>query len=169
MKAFAVTAVALLCLVGCYPVDVGQSTEPHFAASALRSSAIITAASEIAETRANRQDLRRFAASVAATHKVVIQQWQPQSQPGVLAAKLAPPAFTESELRTLEQLRSISGPEFDEVYVALLRKSYDRTVDDYSRYLQDPAAPQAALARDTLRRLNEHLTHIRGLSAPAIG
>lgn len=169
MKVYAVTMLALFALVGCYPMGGVQPAPPDFVTKAYRDSTLIAAASEIAITNAGRPDIRRFAATSIVVHRDVIHSLARPAAP--LTVALAPPQLTTAEHRALEQLRAISGPEFDDAYLDLLRRTYERAVSDYSAFLNSPDAhpPLADFAEATLRRLNDHLSHIRGFSAPLIG
>jgi predicted outer membrane protein len=165
-----VAALALVGLTGCFALE--SRTAPRaaeFTSQAVAKGSFIIAISEIAASRSRREDLRRFATVATDVQRDFVAGLLATSHPReqLQFSRLSMP--TEAQQRVIEQLMTTSGEEFDQVYLQHLRPAYEDAVAQLSALVRLHGNGDPLMIPAMLSKMQHHLTHIRGFTAPLIG
>lgn len=119
--------------------------------------------SKLAQTKAQNAEVKKFAAMMVAEHT------KANSELKALAAKqnvVLPTTLSSSHQSTLEDLRGLSGAEFDKAYVDAMVADHENDVELFREQAEDDDTANAdvkAWAAKTLPTLQKHLDTIRGI------
>jgi putative membrane protein len=136
----------------------------EFAQLTANSDAYEIQASELAATRAARQEVKDFAAIMVRDHNQTTQQLASWAQTNDMAAPT--PAVSAEQQRMIDQLRGLNGEQFDDAYIDQQTEAHEQAVEAFNNYAQNgEAGPLRDWAQNTLPKLREHLTHVEGLDS----
>lgn len=137
-----------------------------FVKEAVKGNEAEVALGELAERKAQNQQVKDLAAMLRKEHTEANQQLRSLAQQHKVPLNQPLEAKHKEEMQKLQRL---SGPEFDKEYVKAMLKDHQKDIQVYQRAAQnldDPAAKQ--YAQTTLPKLQSHLQHAKS-AAQAIG
>lgn len=143
------------------PVETAM-TDAEFVQAAANSDAFEIQSSELAATRAAREDVKNFAAMMVRDHRATTQELT------VLAPSLNMPAPTpqlSSDMQSrLNTLRERNGEAFDDAYLDAQVAAHENAVSMFESYVSGAAAgPLRDWANQTLPKLRTHLSQVQNL------
>lgn len=142
--------------------EAAAMSDAEFAQQVANSDAFEIQSSELAATRAARQDVKDFAAMMVRDHTTTTQQLTALAP----QINLAPPApqLDAAKQGRIDALRGQSGEGFDDGYLDAQVAAHQEAVALFERYVASAAAgPLRDWANTTLPKLREHLTHAQQL------
>ena len=155
-------AGCLLAVVLAMSANAAQDAgEKQFLNSAAKGSTAEVALGQMAETRAEDEDVQAFGRRMVQDHRKALEEArQLASETGVpLSVELTP----ENE-KLAEDLSGKIGAEFDRVYMQAMVKNHKQTVDRFEKQAQSGNGKVAAYAEKQLPVLKEHLEMAQNLS-----
>jgi putative membrane protein len=178
MSRHAFLAASALALVACgqqQPSETAQTpaqepaqmqtaamTNAQFAQAAANADAFEIQSSELAGTRAARQDVKDFAAMMVRDHGATTRELAglaPQ-----LGIQAPAPALDADHTNRLNNLRSLNGEAFDDAYLDAQVEAHENGVRTFEEFTQNGEPGQLRdWAGTTLPKLREHLAHVQRL------
>lgn len=137
-------------------------SDADFVRTVANSDAFEIQSSELASTRAGRQQVKDFAAMMVRDHGATTQQLTALAP----TINLTPPApVLDGEMqRKLDGLRGQNGEAFDDAYLDAQVTAHESAVRLFEQYVAGAQpGPLRDWANTTLPKLREHLQHAQGL------
>jgi putative membrane protein len=137
-----------------------------FLKDAIEGNAAEVALAQVAERKAQNQELKKYAQMLRQDHSQANQQLQPLAQKHGLSVN---PPMDSKHQKKLDKLQGLSGAEFDREYATAMLKDHHKEIAKYeaaSRNIQDPEIQQ--YVQTTLPKLRQHLQHAEH-TAQAVG
>src|SRR5690606_12622438 len=134
--------------------EVAAMSDAEFAQQVANSDAFEIQSSELAATRAQRQDVKDFAAMMVADHRTTTQQLTSLAP----QANVAPPSpqLDAAKQGRIDALQGQSGEAFDDAYLDAQVAAHQEAVSLFERYVASAAAgPLRDWANTTLPKLRE--------------
>ena len=134
----------------------------EFAQTVANSDAFEIQSSQLAAQRAQRQDVKDFAATMVRDHTMTTQQLTALAP----QINLTPPTpqLDAAKQGQLDTLRGQNGAAFDTAYVDAQVAAHTEAVALFERYANGgEPGPLRDWANETLPKLREHLTHVQAL------
>jgi putative membrane protein len=143
-------------------VQPAAMSDAGFVQTVANSDAFEIQSSELAATRAGRQQVKDFAAMMVRDHSSTTQQLTTLA-PAINLAAPAPVLDGEMQ-RKLDGLRNQDGEAFDDAYLDAQVEAHENAIRAFEQYV---AGAQPGRLRDwansTLPKLREHLQQVQGL------
>lgn len=137
-----------------------------FVKEAMEGNAAEVALAQVAERKAQNQQLKQFAQTIRQDHSQANQQLQPLAQKHGLTTT---PTLSEKHQKKMDRLQALSGAEFDREYAKEMLRDHHKDVAKYehaSKNITDADLQQYVQA--TLPKLRQHLQHAQQ-TARAVG
>ncbi len=137
-------------------------TDAEFAQQVANSDAFEIQSSELAATRAQRQEVKDFATMMVTDHRTTTQQLTALAP----QLNLTPPTpqLDAAKQGRIDALRGQSGEGFDDAYLDAQVAAHQEAVSLFERYVAGaPAGPLRDWANTTLPKLRDHLSHAQRL------
>lgn len=174
-----IIASAMLALIACgqQATTTTESTTPttpppaaapiapsaqEFAQSVANSDAFEIQSSQLAAQRAQRQEVKDFAATMVRDHTMTTQQLTALAP----QINLTPPTpqLDAAQQGQIDSLRSQNGAAFDAAYIDAQVAAHTEAVGLFERFANGgEPGPLRDWAAETLPKLRDHLTHVQGL------
>jgi putative membrane protein len=156
MKQLLIAALAAMTLAGCGPVNTDK-----FVSTAATAGKFEIETSELAVTKSARNDVKQFAQEMITDHKAAADKLNAAV---VASGRPAPSATLDADhARRLDQLKALSGDDFDKLYISQQLNAHEEAVDLFSKSGEE--GPLKQFAKEMLPTLETHLSHVRGLNA----
>jgi putative membrane protein len=137
-------------------------TDAQFVQAVANADAFEIQSSELASSRAARQQVKDLAAMMVRDHSSTTQQLTTLAPTINLTAPT--PALNGEMQRKLDGLRSQSGEEFDDAYLDAQVEAHQNAIRTFESFVAGAqAGPLRDWANTTLPKLREHLQHAQGL------
>lgn len=140
----------------------GAPSAQAFAQTVANSDAFEIQSSELAAQRAQREEVKEFAATMVRDHTMTTQQLTALAP----QINLTPPtpALDAAKQGQIESLRGQNGAAFDAAYIDAQVAAHTEAVALFERYANGgEAGPLRDWAAETLPKLREHLNHVQAL------
>ena len=134
----------------------------EFASTVATSDAFEIQTSQLAAQRAQRQEVKDFAATMVRDHTLTSQQLTALAP----QINLTPPSpqLDAAKQGQIDALRGQTGAAFDTAYIDAQVAAHTEAVALFERYANGgEPGPLRDWAAETLPKLREHLTHVQGL------
>jgi putative membrane protein len=136
----------------------------QFVAAAVAAGQFDRAASRLAVSRANNQDVRIFAEQVLRVQTYLEERLEAAAREG--GRKVQPVDLAKLQRQRLQQLRSLSGAEFDRLFIEEQLKANRDAVALFAHFMKNgDSGPVRRFASSALPDLETRLSHVRGLDA----
>jgi putative membrane protein len=140
-------------------------TAQSFLKDALEGNSAEVALAQVAERKAQSQELKQFAQTLRKDHQQANQQLQPIAQAhGVTVNQ----SLDTKHQKKLERFQQMSGSEFDKEYAKDMLKDHQKDISLYERAAQLTETDVQQYAQKTLPTLRQHLQHAQQ-TAVAVG
>jgi len=134
----------------------------EFAQTVANSDAFEIQSSQLAAQRAERQNVKDFAATMVRDHTMTTEQLTALAPRVNLTAPT--PQLDAAKQGQIDSLRGQSGAAFDSAYIDAQVGAHTEAVALFERYVNGgEAGPLRDWAAETLPKLRQHLTHVQGL------
>ncbi len=128
-----------------------------FLKDAIEGNSAEIALAQVAERKAQNQELKQYAQMLRQEHSQANQQLQPLAQKHGLSVNQT---LDSKHQKKLDKMQALSGAEFDREYATAMLKDHHKTIAKYeaaSRNIQDPDVQH--YVQTTLPKLRQHLQH----------
>lgn len=137
-------------------------TDAEFVQAVANADAFEIQSSELAATRAARQDVKNFAAMMVRDHRATTQELSALAPTLNLTAPT--PTIDASHQAKLDSLRGQTGEAFDDAYLDAQVEAHENAVRAFEGYIAGAqAGPLRDWANTTLPKLRTHLTSVQSL------
>jgi putative membrane protein len=178
MMKYALLAASTLALVACgqqattvetaetpaqdIGIETAAMTNAQFAQAVANADAFEVQSSELAASRAARQDVKAYAAMMVRDHGATTQELATLAP--TLGIQAPTPQLDTTHQDRLNNLTSLNGEAFDDAYLDAQVEAHENAVSLFERFTTEgEAGPLRDWASTTLTKLRTHLTSVQTL------
>lgn len=145
-------------------VSSGPGADKSFVVKALQGSFAVVQAAQQGEQKSSSEQVKQFSHQAIEDHNKMIDELRQAAEQLKVTAPTEP---SKAQMKGIEKLQQLSGPEFDQAFVKEMTKLHKDQEKDFKDEAKNTTSPQLkTMATDDAQMINDHLTKIQQLAKP---